>query len=76
MPFLQLTETGGGQQWPANWLNMKAGQKPTVADLWPTVNGLPNSCSAVHRQPRLGGRGGGIQDIRKCMGICNDSEKS
>ena len=31
--------------------------------------------SINHRRPRLGGRGGGIQDIRKCMGICNDSEK-
>ena len=27
-------------------------------------------------RPGLGGRGGGIQDIRKCMGICNDRDKS
>ena len=26
--------------------------------------------------PGLGGRGGGIQDIKKCMGICNDCDKS
>ena len=37
---------------------------------------LTDCFTLYHRRPRLGGRGGGIQDIRKCMGICNDSEKS